>query len=105
MKYFSRKVIRKDFLLSNYKTLKKISGTNICAVVKANAYSHGDQTVCKILKEDCNFFAVQNLEEAIKIRKVNKTAINFFISHSLLIYIAYYSMKKKKYTLYSGTSV
>lgn len=74
MKYLSSKIISKKILLQNYKVLKAISGKNICAVLKANAYGHNSKNVCKILSEVCDFFAVENLYEALEIRKVNKTA-------------------------------
>ena len=74
MKYFSKKIINQAQLIKNYNNLKDISNKKICAVVKANAYGHNSKTVCKILENDCDFFAVQNLYEALKIRKINKTA-------------------------------
>ena len=74
MKYFSNKVIDKKALLKNYNILKTVSGKNICAVLKANAYGHNAKTVCKILNGACDFFAVENLYEAIELRTVNKSA-------------------------------
>ncbi len=74
MKYYSTKTINKKQLLFNYGMLKRTANKNICAVVKANAYGHGLKTVCNILKNCCDFFAVHNLMEAIQLRKINKTA-------------------------------
>ena len=41
------------------------------AVVKADAYGHGDKHIIKFLYEKCavNYFAVSNLDEAIAVRK------------------------------------
>lgn len=44
--------------------------TEVMAVVKADAYGHGDEQVCRCLAEKCgiSFFAVSNLDEAIAVR-------------------------------------
>ena len=45
--------------------------TEIMAVVKADAYGHGDEHIVRCLANDCGirFFAVSNLDEAIAVRK------------------------------------
>ena len=45
--------------------------TEIMAVVKADAYGHGDEHIVRCLANDCgiNYFAVSNLDEAIAVRK------------------------------------
>ena len=45
--------------------------TEIMAVVKADAYGHGDEHIVRCLSKDCgiNYFAVSNLDEAIAVRK------------------------------------
>ncbi len=72
MKYFSTKYINAKNLIYNYKLLCKKSGHKIIAVVKANAYGHGANNVVNILSPYCNFFATENLQEAIALRKINK---------------------------------
>lgn len=44
--------------------------TELMAVVKADAYGHGDEQICRCLAEECGigFFAVSNLDEAIAVR-------------------------------------
>lgn len=44
--------------------------TEVMAVVKADAYGHGDEPVCRCLSEECGikYFAVSNLDEAIAVR-------------------------------------
>ncbi len=46
------------------------SPTEMMAVVKADAYGHGDEQICRCLAEDCGvkYFAVSNLDEAIAVR-------------------------------------
>ncbi len=44
--------------------------TQYCAVVKADAYGHGEEFVCRRLYEDgVRFFAVSSFEEAVRVRK------------------------------------
>lgn len=45
--------------------------TEIMAVVKADAYGHGDEHIVRCLAEQCGikYFAVSNLDEAIAVRK------------------------------------
>ena len=83
MKYFSNKIIQKQNLIDNYLYLKQKSNKQICAVVKANAYGHNAKVVVKILGSYCDFFAVQNLHEAIDIRKVNKSSIILVLGYCI----------------------
>ncbi|MDE5582089.1 MAG: alanine racemase [Ruminococcus sp.] len=59
-------------LKQNIETIKSLNSdsTEIMAVVKADAYGHGDEEVCKYLSEECGikYFAVSNLDEAIAVR-------------------------------------
>ncbi len=44
--------------------------TELCAVVKADAYGHGEEFICRRLYEaDVRFFAVSSFEEAVRVRK------------------------------------
>ncbi|MCM1506549.1 MAG: alanine racemase [Ruminococcus flavefaciens] len=59
-------------LRRNVEIIKSLnsSGTEIMAVVKADAYGHGDEHICRCLAEECGikYFAVSNLDEAIAVR-------------------------------------
>ena len=46
--------------------------TKIASVVKANAYGHGAKEVVGILKGKTDFFAVDNLEEALELKEIDK---------------------------------
>lgn len=52
----------------NARTLKRISGTKLCAVVKADAYGHGAEAVTNVLSGVADMFAVALTDEAISIR-------------------------------------
>lgn len=60
-------------LKANLETVKSnlSKGTDIIAVVKANAYGHGDIGVSKYLEESCQIrtFAVAGLDEALRLRE------------------------------------
>lgn len=75
-KYFRRTWIEVslDALRHNYNTIKDslTPGTDIIAVVKADAYGHGVENVVKEFSANgCKWFAVSNLEEAMQVRSVN----------------------------------
>ena len=59
-------------LRRNYQIYQKEQSQNrkIMAVVKADAYGHGDVEVSRVLQEEgCFDFAVSNIEEALRLRK------------------------------------
>lgn len=59
-------------LKNNIRVIRSLvsSKSEIMAVVKADAYGHGDERICKCLAEECGikYFAVSNLDEAIAVR-------------------------------------
>jgi len=64
--------ISKDLLISNIKEIKKLLKENckLCCVVKANAYGHGLEEVASVIKDETDLFAVDSLDEALKIRNL-----------------------------------
>ncbi len=60
-------------LKKNVEVIKSLNspGTEVMAVVKADAYGHGDEHIVRCLNAECgiNYFAVSNLDEAIAVRK------------------------------------
>lgn len=65
-------------LRRNYEIVKSLNSpsTEVMAVVKADAYGHGDEQIIRCLGEDCGvkYFAVSNLDEAIAVRKCRSDA-------------------------------
>lgn len=58
-------------LRKNYRIYRNLlpEGTSIMAVIKADAYGHGDVMVAKMLAEEgCRMFAVSNIDEAVGLR-------------------------------------
>ena len=69
--YGTRLYINQNYLASNIKHLQhQISGKNIIAMVKANAYGYGDIKISQELQKlGVNFFGVADFEEGINLRK------------------------------------
>lgn len=75
MKSYTDFILNVGVLKNNARLIKEHIGADVkfCAVVKANAYSHGLETVCKSLFGIADFFAVANIKEASAIRLFDKT--------------------------------
>ena len=52
----------------NAKQFRDFTGTELCAVVKANAYGHGAEEVVNALSGVADCFAVSIIDEAVQIR-------------------------------------
>lgn len=75
MKCLNDYIVDTKILKNNAKNIKEHIGKSckFCAVVKANAYGIGLETVCKTLYGIADYFAVANLKEALSIRVFDKT--------------------------------
>ena len=61
-------------LIHNFNIVKKTANTQICAVVKADAYGHSAAIVAPLLQNaGADFFAVSNIEEAMELRNIGIT--------------------------------
>lgn len=69
--------IQKDNLIHNIKQFRSLLNkkTKLAAVIKANAYGHGDQVVAKIASPYVDYFQVDSIEELERVRKVTKKPI------------------------------
>ena len=74
MKSFSDFIVDTKKLKNNAYNIKGIlnRNTKLCAIVKANAYGIGVETVCKTLYGIVDFFAVSSVYEALNIRVFDK---------------------------------
>ena len=62
--------INLDALRHNFAFIKRTIGGPVCAVVKADAYGHGDIVVARVLQEEgAAAFAVSCLAEAKRLRR------------------------------------
>ena len=74
--YFNDFIINSSNLKANIEILKTRLKPNVkvCAVVKANGYGVGIDEVVSILKGRVDAFAVANVEEGVRVRKIDKRA-------------------------------
>jgi alanine racemase len=72
--------ISKENLIHNIKQFRSLlkGKTKIAAVIKANAYGHGDTEVAKIASSYVDYFQVDGIEECERVRKVSKKPILVF---------------------------
>ena len=75
MNYYSKYIVDINQLNKNLFKIKNTLKDDVkfCAVVKADAYGIGLETICKALSNKVDFFAVACLKEALKIREFDKT--------------------------------
>jgi len=82
------KFIDKDALVNNTYLVKKSNYPSLlCAVVKSNAYGHNTESVVSTITDIVDYFAVNDIDEALKVRKnTNKPIliIGAFNPHKLL---------------------
>ena len=67
-----------DALIHNFNEIKKSTKSNVCCVVKANAYGHSVDPIVKLLeKSGADLFAVSNIDEAKELRElgINKPVL------------------------------
>lgn len=77
-----------DALIHNFNTIKQTANTKVCAVVKANAYGHGVDIVAPLLQQaGADFFAVSNIEEALKLRELGITKPILILGYTPVEYV------------------
>lgn len=66
--------ISKKNLLHNFRLMRSLvrPEAKIAAVIKANAYGHGQNEVARILEKEADYFQVDDVEELRLLRKVSK---------------------------------
>ncbi len=63
-----------DIIAANFAAVKEKTGVPVMAVVKADAYGHGAIQVARLLQEQCAFFGVSSILEALELRQAGLTA-------------------------------
>ena len=63
-----------DIIAANFRAVREKAGVPAMAVVKADAYGHGAVQVAKLLQEQCAFFGVSSMLEALELRQAGLTA-------------------------------
>ena len=58
-----------DVIDANFDAICAKAGTQVCAIIKADAYGHGAIRVAKVLQDKCSFFGVSSMLEALELRQ------------------------------------
>jgi len=58
-----------DTIDSNIDAIRARAGTDVMAVIKADAYGHGSIQVARLLQDKCSFFGVSSILEAMELRR------------------------------------
>ncbi|WP_315288366.1 alanine racemase [Leptotrichia massiliensis] len=103
--------INKENLIKNLQKIRSINQNIIC-VIKDNAYGLGIENILPILLENnCNYFAVAYIEEAIKIQEILKNfekekKVNFLENRKIKIMaLNYIEPKNLKYVIENNVEV
>ena len=103
--------INKENIIKNLHKIRYINQNIIC-VIKDNAYGLGIENIFPILLENnCNYFAVAYIEEAIKIREILKNfekekKLNFLENRKIKIMaLNYIESKNLKYAIENNVEV
>ncbi len=62
-----------DIIRRNFSAVCQKAGVPVMAVVKADAYGHGAIQVARLLQEQCAFFGVSSIHEALELRQAGLT--------------------------------
>jgi alanine racemase len=90
VKYKSWVEVSKSALLHNIRVFRKTigKGVKISAVVKANAYGHDLAKTVALLKNKVDVFAVDNIDEALIVRKIDTSTPVLILGYTTLANIA-----------------
>ena len=58
-----------DTIDANIDAIRARAGTDVMAVIKADAYGHGSIQVARLLQDKCSFFGVSSILEAMELRR------------------------------------
>ena len=62
-----------DAISSNFDAIRAKAGTQVMAIVKADAYGHGAVQIARLLDNKCCFFGVSSIAEALELRQAGLT--------------------------------
>ena len=58
-----------DAIARNFRVIREKAGVPVMAVVKADAYGHGAIQIARQLQNECAFFGVSSMQEALELRQ------------------------------------
>ena len=71
-----------DIIARNFEIVRQKAGTDVMAVVKADAYGHGAIQVARLLEGKCRFFGVSSMLEARELRQAGLQTPILILGHT-----------------------
>lgn len=71
-----------DAIADNFRAIREKAGVPVMAVVKADAYGHGAVPVARLLEEECAFFGVATVAEALELRHAGLSKPILILGHT-----------------------
>ena len=71
-----------DAIAANIRSVKEKAQVQVMAVVKADAYGHGAVQVARLLEEECSFFGVSSMLEALELRQAGLVKPILILGHT-----------------------
>ena len=71
-----------DAIRANFRAIREKAGVPVMAVIKADAYGHGAIQVARQLQEECAFFGVSSMLEALELRQAGLTNPILVLGHT-----------------------
>ena len=71
-----------DTIAANMDTIRAHTGVPVMAVVKADAYGHGAIPVARLLRDQCAFFGVSSILEAMELRQAGIDTPILILGHT-----------------------
>ena len=71
-----------DIIARNFDMVRQKAGTDVMAVVKADAYGHGAIQVARLLEGKCRFFGVSSMLEARELRQAGLQTPILILGHT-----------------------
>ena len=75
-------IIDLDAIAANFRAIREKAGVPAMAVIKADAYGHGAIQVAQLLQEDCAFFGVSSMAEALELRNAGLNTPILILGHT-----------------------
>lgn len=71
-----------DAIEANFAAVRAKAGVPVMAVIKADAYGHGAVQVARLLKDQCAFYGVSSVHEALELRQAGLTQPILILGHT-----------------------
>ncbi len=66
----------------NFNAVRQKAGVPVMAVIKADAYGHGAVQVARLLQDQCAFFGVSSMLEAVELRQAGLKTPILILGHT-----------------------